>query len=55
MSMCCVDGTRENAFTYREYYKNIPAEAAMMICTPNTGCPVLGVHITDKAGVIDYG
>ena len=53
--MCCVDGTRENAFTYREYYKNIPADAAMMICTPNTDCPVLGVHITDEAGVIDYG
>lgn len=27
MTMCCVDGTRENAFTYREYYKNIPADA----------------------------
>lgn len=27
MTMCCIDGTRQNSFTYNEYYKQIPADS----------------------------
>lgn len=27
MTMCCIDGTRQNSFTYNEYYKQIPLDS----------------------------